>query len=63
MERGGGVGGEGGNSSDGSPAVVAAEDGALNKGGKAAGERKNRRMLSVKVRFQVTPFYSLLRYN
>jgi hypothetical protein len=43
--------------------VVAAEDGALNKGGKAAGERKNRRMLSVKVRFQVTPFYSLLRYN
>jgi hypothetical protein len=53
LERG--VGGDG-NGSDGElglgpPVVVTAENRPLNKDGKAAGERKNRRMLSVKVRF------------
>ena len=61
LERGVGVGG-GGDGADGelglgSPVRVAvAEDGAVGRGGKGAGERKNRRMLSVKVRFSVTTY-------
>ena len=49
LERG--VGGSDGERELGSPGVVAAEDELLNKEGKAAGVKKNRRMLSVKVGF------------